>query len=143
VLFSPVLLGLYTLAYIACACFKIKRYDSPLFHFLKQHRPTSILGRRPEHGTGSFMFIRASRPALTQKGWYCFVTNKTIKICPSQNKFIEASSMATANTSNIQLVHWHFSNKKCVDPLNAANIFYVHSMHFFMEFVNKATGLRL
>ena len=25
-----------------------------------------------------------------KKGWYCFVTNKTIKIFLSQNKFIEA-----------------------------------------------------
>jgi len=32
----------------------------------------------------------ASPPVLTQKGWYCFVTNKTIKIFLSQNKFIEA-----------------------------------------------------
>ena len=42
--------------------------------------------------------------------------------------------MATANTSNIQLVHRHLSSEKCVDPLNAANIFNVHA---FMEFVNK------
>jgi len=35
VLFWPVLLGLYTLAYIDCACFKIKSNDSPLLHFLK------------------------------------------------------------------------------------------------------------
>jgi len=49
--------------------------------------------------------------------------------------------MAKENTSNIQLVHRHFSSEKCVDPLNAANIFM--SMHFFIEFVNKATGLRL
>jgi len=49
--------------------------------------------------------------------------------------------MAAANTLNIQLVHRHFSSVKCVDPLNAANIFNV--LHFFMEFVNKATGLRL
>jgi len=26
--------------------------------------------------------------------------------------------MATANTSNIELVHRHFSSEKCVDPLN-------------------------
>jgi len=32
-----VLLGLYTLAYIDCACFKIKSNDSPLLHFLKLH----------------------------------------------------------------------------------------------------------
>jgi len=51
--------------------------------------------------------------------------------------------MATANTSDIQLVHRHFSNEQCVDPLNAANIFNVQYMHFFMKFVNKATGLRL
>jgi len=49
--------------------------------------------------------------------------------------------MATANTLNIQLVHRHCSNEKCVDTLNAANI--SMSMHFFMEFVNKATALRL
>jgi len=35
--------------------------------------------------------------------------------------------MATANTSNIQLVHQHFSSEKCVDPLNAANTFNVHA----------------
>jgi len=35
--------------------------------------------------------------------------------------------MATANTSNIQLVHRHFSIEKCVDPLNAGNIFNVHA----------------
>jgi len=35
--------------------------------------------------------------------------------------------MATANTSNIQLVHRHFSSVKCVDPLNAANSFKVHA----------------
>jgi len=35
VLFWPVLLGLCTLAYIDCACFKIKSNDSPLLHFLK------------------------------------------------------------------------------------------------------------
>jgi len=50
--------------------------------------------------------------------------------------------MATANTLNIQLVHRHFSSEKCVDPPNAANIFKC-PWHFFMEFVNKATGLRL
>jgi len=26
--------------------------------------------------------------------------------------------MATANTSNIQLIHQHISTEKCVDPLN-------------------------
>jgi len=36
-------------------------------------------------------------------------------------------SMATAITSNIQLFLRHFSSEKCVDPLNAANIFYVHA----------------
>jgi len=35
--------------------------------------------------------------------------------------------MATANTSNIQLVHRHFSSEKCSDYLNAANIFSVHA----------------
>jgi len=35
--------------------------------------------------------------------------------------------MATANTSSIQLVHQHFSSKKYVDSLNAANIFNVRA----------------
>jgi len=35
VLFWPVLVGLYTLAYNDCAGFKIKSNDSPLLHFLK------------------------------------------------------------------------------------------------------------
>jgi len=51
--------------------------------------------------------------------------------------------MATANTSNIQLVHRHFSSEKCVDPLNQTLPTFSMSMHFFTEFVNKATGLRL
>jgi len=35
--------------------------------------------------------------------------------------------MATTNTSNIQVVHQHFSSEKCVDHLNAANVFSVHT----------------
>jgi len=35
VMFGPMLMGLYTLAYIDCACFKIKSNDSLLLHFLK------------------------------------------------------------------------------------------------------------
>jgi len=35
--------------------------------------------------------------------------------------------MATANTSNIQMVHRHFSSEKGIDHLNAANIFNVHA----------------
>jgi len=35
--------------------------------------------------------------------------------------------MATANTSNIQLVHRRFWSEKCVDPLNAVNIFSVRA----------------
>jgi len=46
--------------------------------------------------------------------------------------------MATANTWNIQLVLRHFSSEKCVDPLT-----FSMSMRFFMELVNKVTGLRL
>jgi len=46
-----------------------------------------------------------------------------------------------ASTPNIQLFHQHFSSEKCADPLNTAN--FSVSMHFFMEFVNKATRLRL
>jgi len=48
--------------------------------------------------------------------------------------------VATANTSNIQLVHRHFSSEKCVDHLNAANIFNVYT---FLQEICKATGLRL
>jgi len=92
VLFWPVLLGLYTLAYIDCACFKIKSNDSLLLHFLKKHRPTSILDRRPEHGT----FTRASPPVLTHKGWYYFVTNKTIKI------FSESKQMKHGNGKHLK-----------------------------------------
>jgi len=91
-----VLLGLYTLAYIDCACVKIKCGGPPFLHFLKYHRPTSILGRRPEHGS----FTRASSPVLAQKGWYCFVRNKTIKIFLSQNKFIEACQWQTPRRFN-------------------------------------------
>jgi len=58
--------------------------------------PTSILGRRPEHGS----FAKALSPVLTQKGWYCFVTNKTIKIFLSQNKFIEAWQRQTPRIFN-------------------------------------------
>jgi len=36
--------------------------------------------------------------------------------------------MGTANISNIQLVHRRFLSEKCVDPLNAANIFNVHAI---------------
>jgi len=35
--------------------------------------------------------------------------------------------MATANTSNIQLVHRDFWSEKCVDHLYADNIFNVHA----------------
>jgi len=55
-----------------------------------------VLGRTPEHWT----FTRASPPVLTQKGWYCFVTNKTIEIFLSQNKFIEAWQRQTPRIFN-------------------------------------------
>jgi len=42
--------------------------------------------------------------------------------------------MATANTSNIELVHRHFSSEKCVNPRNAANIFNVHA---FLNGISK------
>jgi len=42
--------------------------------------------------------------------------------------------METSNTSNIQLVHRHFSSEKCVDSLNAANIFNVHA---FLRGISK------
>jgi len=45
-------------------------------------------------------FIRASPSVLTQKGWYCFVTNKTIKIFLSQNKFIKAWQRQTPRIFN-------------------------------------------
>jgi len=48
--------------------------------------------------------------------------------------------MATARTSNIQLIYLHFSSEKRVDPLTLPT--FSMSMNFFMEFVNKA-GLRL
>jgi len=66
--------AIYTRLHRVCL-FKIKRNDSLLFHVLKQQ--TSILSGRPEHGS----FIRASPPVLTQKGWWCLLTNKTIYKC--------------------------------------------------------------
>jgi len=50
--------------------------------------------------------------------------------------------MATANTSNIQSVHQHFSSEKCADPPNAANIFNAHAF-LSMAFANKATGFEV
>ena len=41
---------------------------------------------------------RAPPLVLTQKGWYCFVTNKTIRIFLSQNKFTEAWQRQTPRT---------------------------------------------
>jgi len=35
--------------------------------------------------------------------------------------------MVTTKTSNIQLVHRHFSSEKCIDAQNAANIFNIHA----------------
>jgi len=55
-----------------------------------------MLGRSPEHES----FIWASPPVLIQKGWYCFVTNKTIKTFLSQNKFIEAWQRQTPRILN-------------------------------------------
>jgi len=51
--------------------------------------------------------------------------------------------MATASTSNIQLVHRHLLSEKCVDPLNAANIFNVHAFRHGICKYTKATSLRL
>jgi len=47
--------------------------------------------------------------------------------------------MATANTSNISLVHRHFSSEKRVDPLNAANIFNVHAFLQCSRFYDKVS----
>jgi len=129
VLFWPVLLGLYTLAYIDCAYFKIKSNDSPLLHFLKQHRPTSILGRRPEHGT----FTRASPPVHTQKGWYCFVTNKTIKIFLSQNKFIEAWQRQTLRITKWLANIFRVKMRRTSKPV-VFNLFHA-ATHFATQFI--------
>ena len=59
-LFRLVLLGLSCTRLHRLCFFKIKGNDSLLLHFLKSHRSTSIVGRRPEHGT----FTRASPPFL-------------------------------------------------------------------------------
>jgi len=45
--------------------------------------------------------------------------------------------MATSNTSNIQLVHQRFSSEKCVDPLNAANIFKCPSEMISIRFASS------
>jgi len=65
-----------------------------LCHWMKS--PHENFLRTPLHGT----FTRASPPVLTKKGWYCFVTNKTIKIFLSQNKFIEAWQRQTPRIFN-------------------------------------------
>jgi len=103
-----------------CACFKIKSNDSPLHHFLKQHRSTLILVGDQNMGASLGHHLLSFTEGL-------------ILLCDEQSnwKFFESKqiywSVATANTSNIQLVHRHFSSVKYVDPLNAANIFDVHA----------------
>jgi len=129
------LLGLYTLAYIDCACFKIKSNDSPLLHFLKKHRPNSIQGRRPEHGT----FTRASPPVLTQNDWYCFVTKKTIKIFLSQNKFIEAWQRQTPRIFNWLTDIFRVKMRRTSKPV-VCNLFHA-ATHFSTQFT-PTTPLR-
>jgi len=60
-----------------------------------------------------------------QKGWYCFVTNKTVTNF-SESKHLQYSIGSPT------------LSEKCVGHLNAANIFNVHTF-----FVNKTTGVRL
>jgi len=73
--------------------------------------PTSILGRKPEHGS----FIRASPPVLTQKGWDCFVANKPKKIFS-----VKTNLLKHGNSKHLEysIDSQHFSTEKCVDPLN-------------------------
>jgi len=44
----------------------------------------------------------------SQNVWYCFVTNKTIKIFLSQNKFIEAWQRQIP-----RIFHWFTDNFEC------------------------------
>jgi len=125
---------IYTRLHRLC-CYKIKSNDSPLLHFLKWHRPTSTLGSRPEHGT----FIRASPPVLTQKGWYCFVTNKTIKIYLSQNKFIEAWQRQTPRIFNSFTIIFQVKMRRASKPV-VFNLFHAET-HFSTQF-NLMTPFR-
>jgi len=51
--------------------------------------PEKVVGTRPPPNC-----------AHAQEGWYCFVTNKTIKIFLSLNKFIEACQWQTPRILN-------------------------------------------
>jgi len=74
-LYCSVLTSVAEVVYTRLHRFKIKRMIL-LFSTFWNNVGLLILGRRPEHGS----FIRASPLVLTQKGWYCFVTNKTLKV---------------------------------------------------------------
>ena len=126
--------AVYTRLHRLCL-FKIRSNDSPLLYFLKQRRPASILGRRPEHGS----FIRASLPVPSQKGWYCFVTNKTIKFFGVKTNLLKHGNGKHLEYS---IGSPTFFEEKMRRPSKRCQHSQM-SMHFFMEFVNKATGLRL
>ena len=94
-----------------------------------------MLGRRPEHGT----FTRASPPVLTQKSWYCFVTNKTIKIFLSQNKLIEAWQRHTPRIFNWLTNIFRVKMRRTSKPV-VLNLFHA-ATHFATQF-NLTTPFR-
>jgi len=95
-----------------------------------------MLGRRQEHGT----FTRASPPVLTQKGWYCFVTNKTITIFLSQNKFIEAWQRQTPRIFNWLTNIFRVKMRRTSKPMVFNQRFHA-ATHFATQF-NLTTPFR-
>ena len=96
----------------------------------------SKLGRRPEHGT----FTRASPPVLIQNGWYCFETNKTIKIFLSQNKFIEAWQRQTPRIFNWLTSIFRVKMRGTSKPVVFNQLFHA-ATHFATQF-NLTTTFR-
>ena len=84
-------------------------------------------------------FTWASLSVLTQKGWYCFVTNKTIKICLSQNKFIEAWQRQTPRIFNWFTNIFRVKMRRTSKPV-VFNLFHA-ATHFATQF-NLTTPFR-
>ena len=81
-----------------------------------------------EHGA----FTRPSPPVLTQKDWYCFVTNKTITIFLSQNKFIEAWQRQTPRIFNWLTNIFRVKMRRTSKPVGF-NLFHA-ATHFANQF---------
>jgi len=60
---------------------------------------------------------------LTQKGWYCFVKNKT-KLFSVKTNLLKHGKSKHLEYSTGSPTFW---SEKCVEPLNSTNIFNVHA----------------